>query len=307
MPDVSGVVAHLVPDRGPAHGLAAAGGSALMGRARNIKPGFFKNEDLAECSFAARLCFAGLWTLADREGRLEDRPKRVKAELFAFDTVDVEPLLAELADHGFILRYEVEGHRYIQVIKFAAHQSPHYSEKASVIKASPLREMHGSIPADSWIHPRAEVASKGGRNPLNPSSLNPSSLNPEEDGPTGHSSASRTKPTVPCPYTAIVERYHDALPTLPKVKLMPEKRQKAMRKVWGWVLSTSKPDGSRRAASADEALQWFADYFARASANEWLMGRTSRSAEHAGWTCDIDFLLTDRGMKAVIEQTEAAA
>ena len=65
-------------------------------RARNIKPGFFKNEDLAECSPWARLCFAGLWTLADRDGRLEDRPKRIKAELFAFDAVDVDPLLGEL-------------------------------------------------------------------------------------------------------------------------------------------------------------------------------------------------------------------
>jgi len=35
-------------------------------RARNIKPGFFSNEDLAECSPWSRLCFAGLWLLADR-------------------------------------------------------------------------------------------------------------------------------------------------------------------------------------------------------------------------------------------------
>ena len=54
-----------------------------MARARNIKPGFFKNEDLAECSPWARLCFAGLWTLADREGRLEDRANVIQDELDA--------------------------------------------------------------------------------------------------------------------------------------------------------------------------------------------------------------------------------
>jgi len=48
-----------------------------MARSRNIKPGFFRNEMLAECSPLARLLFAGLWCLADRFGRLEDRPKRI--------------------------------------------------------------------------------------------------------------------------------------------------------------------------------------------------------------------------------------
>lgn len=108
-----------------------------MARSRNIKPGFFKNEDLAECDFAARLLFAGLWVLADREGRLEDRPKRIKGELFAYDSVEVEPLLQQLAHHGFIARYEVEGLRVIQVMKFSKHQHPHHKEAPSVLPAMP--------------------------------------------------------------------------------------------------------------------------------------------------------------------------
>lgn len=107
-----------------------------MARARNIKPGFFKNEDLAECSAWARLCYIGLWTLADREGRLEDRPKRVKGELFAFDTVDVEPLLVELAGFKFILRYSDGARNLIQIVKFRKHQNPHHKEPPSVL-ASP--------------------------------------------------------------------------------------------------------------------------------------------------------------------------
>ncbi len=104
-----------------------------MARARNIKPGLYKNEDLAECSVWARLIFPGLWMLADREGRLEDRPKRIKGELLPFDSQDVEPLLEELDRHKFILRYEVAGVRYLKVVKFLKHQTPHYSEKASII------------------------------------------------------------------------------------------------------------------------------------------------------------------------------
>ena len=100
-----------------------------MPRARNIKPGFFKNEDLAECSPWARLCFAGLWTMADREGRLEDRPKRIKGELFPYDSVEVPPLLDELECWGFIRRYQVGGERFILIVKFVEHQAPHGTEK----------------------------------------------------------------------------------------------------------------------------------------------------------------------------------
>lgn len=104
-----------------------------MARVRNLKPGFFSNEDLAECTPWARLCFAGLWTIADREGRLEDRPKRIKGQLFPMDSIEVEPLLVELVQHGFLIRYTVNGHGFIQVIEFSKHQNPHHREPSSVI------------------------------------------------------------------------------------------------------------------------------------------------------------------------------
>ena len=104
-------------------------------RARNIKPGFFKNDALAELDFAGRLLFIGLWGLADREGRLEDRPKKVKAEVFPYDEVDVDEFLTELAKRNFILRYCVEGGRYIQIVHFDKHQNPHPREAPSTIPA----------------------------------------------------------------------------------------------------------------------------------------------------------------------------
>jgi hypothetical protein len=111
-------------------------------------------------------------------------------------------------------------------------------------------------------------------------------------------------PTIPCPYDRIVDLYHERLPGLPRVKLMPKTRQAALRKLWGWVLSSSKSDGARRATTAEEALEWIGGYFARAADNDFLMGRTQRSGEHANWRCDLDFLLTDRGMRHVIEKTQ---
>lgn len=104
-----------------------------MARSRNIKPGFFKNEQLVELPYATRLLFIGLWTIADREGRLEDRPKRIKMELFPADDLNVERALNELHHTGFIYRYKVDGGAYIQIITFAKHQSPHHKEPPSTI------------------------------------------------------------------------------------------------------------------------------------------------------------------------------
>lgn len=102
-----------------------------MARSRILKPGFFSNEDLAALSFEARLCFAGLWTLADREGRLEDRPKRIDAALFPYDQVDIVAILEALTVNGFIRRYVANGVAVIDIPRFAEHQHPHQRELAS--------------------------------------------------------------------------------------------------------------------------------------------------------------------------------
>jgi hypothetical protein len=157
-------------------------------RARNIKPGFYKNEDLAECSCWARLLFPGLWMLADREGRLEDRPKRIKGELFAYDSIDVEPLLRELEARKFLLRYEIDGERYIQILGFKAHQSPHYSEKPSAIKAPSLPEKQADMEppnsgSESGIK-KPEIAEHSGKvTPIKRGSQPPDSLIPDSPNP----------------------------------------------------------------------------------------------------------------------------
>lgn len=106
-----------------------------MARARLLKPGFFTNEHLAELPFEGRLLFAGLWTLADREGRLEDRPARIKAAVFPFEAVDVAGLLAALEAKGFIERYSGNAMALIQIAKFLDHQTPHHREPASTLPA----------------------------------------------------------------------------------------------------------------------------------------------------------------------------
>lgn len=138
-----------------------------MARARNIKPSFFINEELVECRFETRLLFIGLWTLADREGRLEDKPKKIKMALFPADNIDIELSLNELSEHGFIQRYEIDGEKYIQVIAFKKHQNPHRDEKASTIPEF-IIEKHSASTVQAQCKDDANTVAIG----LIPDSLN---------------------------------------------------------------------------------------------------------------------------------------
>lgn len=168
-----------------------------MARARNIKPGLFSNEFLAEIPAFDRLLFIGLWCLADREGRLEDRVKRIKMELFPCDTYDVNEGLTALANAKFISRYSVEDLAVIEIINFQKHQSPHGTEKDSALpdKNGYLtvneRKGNGVVTgvkhkvhvkeASNNVKPPLEPVNPPLDNALIPDSLIPDSLIPEED------------------------------------------------------------------------------------------------------------------------------
>jgi hypothetical protein len=114
-----------------------------MARIRYLKPEFFSDEDLAELPFQTRLTFAGLWCYADKAGRLEDRPKYLKAMIFPYDNVDMDKQLESLSkgkhENGipFIQRYEIEGIKFIQIIRWDKHQKPHHTEKESNFPPAP--------------------------------------------------------------------------------------------------------------------------------------------------------------------------
>lgn len=108
-----------------------------MPRTRELKPAFFQDEDLATLSRDHRLLFSALWTLADREGRLEDRPAWIKLYSFPFDADvapgDIDRMLSDLATHSgqFIVRYRANGKRYLLVQNFKKHQHIHPKEAPS--------------------------------------------------------------------------------------------------------------------------------------------------------------------------------
>lgn len=143
-----------------------------MARSRNIKPGFFTNDVLGEMHPLSRLLFAGLWVIADREGRVEDRPRKIRAEVMPYDDFDADKHLTSLAEAGFISRYEAEGVKVIQVLAWEKHQNPHVKEAPSSLPAQ-FKHQTRTVQAPDNAQPLPERAG------LIPSSLIPDSLSPD--------------------------------------------------------------------------------------------------------------------------------
>lgn len=115
-----------------------------MARARNIKPALLDNEVLGEADPINTLAFIGLWMIADKEGRIEDRPKRIRAQVFPFRSdVDMNIVLDWLNVNAFITRYQSNVGPIISIVKWSKHQRPHHKEAPSVLPAESL-ENNGS-------------------------------------------------------------------------------------------------------------------------------------------------------------------
>jgi len=263
-----------------------------MARARNLKPGFFKNEDLAECSPLARLLFAGLWCLADRAGRLEDRPKRIRAEILPYDDGSVDDMLAELHRAGFILRYQVAEQRYIQVLNFTKHQNPHCREPESTIPAP------GEHSASTMQEPCSSGASmeqapeEHGTGPADSLNLIPDSLNPT-------TATSPAGAPLACPVEEIIGLYHAAMPDNPRVKVANQARKGAIKARWLEAARLScKPFGY--ATRADGLAAWRV-FFETCAESAFLTGRTTPQPGKPPFIADIDFLMSPSGFARCLE------
>ncbi len=102
-------------------------------RRREISPEFWTDEKVVSVSDGAKLLFQGLWNLADREGRLEDRPLVIGFKVRPWDPTAASRYLDELVGAKLVVRYEVGDERYLLVPNFCEHQHVHPKEVPSRI------------------------------------------------------------------------------------------------------------------------------------------------------------------------------
>lgn len=260
-----------------------------MARARNIKPGFFRNAELVELSFEARLLFIGLWTIADREGRLEDRPKQIKMELFPADNMDCDLLIGQLSEIGMLVRYEHDGKRYLQVVNFCKHQNPHKDEKASAIP-----DLHGNYAEPKkaqckhGVSTVQEQCEQGTDSEL--VGLIPDSLLLIPDPLETSIVASKL---AQCPHQEILSIFSEELPDLPQPRVWEGKRADALLARWRWVLADLKKKSKPHDKAA--GLEFFRRMFGYISKSDFLMGRKT------DWSCSLPWIVEAENFAKIIE------
>jgi hypothetical protein len=181
-----------------------------MARARNIKPKFFQNEELAEIPPLGRLLFIGLWTICDYRGCLEYRPKRIRAQLLPYDDCDIEGLLINLEKSGFIQSYTVKGQKYIKIVTFERHQTPHKNERDAGTEFPDITEKDNEI---SELKQFQTNPDKDGTTPASSLFPIPDSLTPQPS-PEPAAPYVRAKPREPGSDREFIEAW-DAYPKRP--------------------------------------------------------------------------------------------
>ncbi|HEX9992494.1 MAG TPA: hypothetical protein VGB14_06180 [Acidimicrobiales bacterium] len=108
--------------------LVVNNGARLVPRIRSVHPDLCTSETMATLSASAERTFVRLWTHCDDDGRCVDNVRLIKAAVYPLNdemTLDaVEVDLAALAAKGLIIRYEVDGRRYLAVRSWCEFQHP---------------------------------------------------------------------------------------------------------------------------------------------------------------------------------------
>jgi len=133
-----------------------------MARIRTLKPEFFHSKKLAKCSPLARLLFAALMQLADREGRLRWIPMQVHAHAFPYESVDIAALVGELISIGSVSLYAVGHDEYLWLPRFTLHQRVKSNEAESRLPQPPDTSSDGAQCAPPVRTELTEVAPIGG-------------------------------------------------------------------------------------------------------------------------------------------------
>lgn len=128
-----------------------------MARIRALKPEFSQSESMGRVSRDARLLFILLWPICDDSGRTRGDSRFLARTLYPYDdgrdgaietsASNVDVWLDELEAEKCIVRYEVDGSTYLQIVNWLKHQK---IDKPSASKlpafADPSRDLANSPP-----------------------------------------------------------------------------------------------------------------------------------------------------------------
>ncbi len=290
-----------------------------MGRIRTVKPELFTHEDLFEAEqetgLPLRVAFIGLFTCADREGRFKWRPRTLKLAVLPHDAVDFSRVLDALVTRGFLVRYASESGEEIGLIPtFTKHQVINNRETPSDLPAPPANlDLTGISTRTPTRDPRVDDASdtraqgkgkegkgKEGNEEAN-ASVDSGAPAPVVDllGAAVANAGDSESAALHCPIARIVKVYHDLMPDNPRVKVLNDKRKRAIAARWR---EASKLDCKPFGYSTVEAgLNAWRAFFTVCAQSEFLTGKARAQPGKPPFIADIDFLMSPEAFAKCLE------
>lgn len=97
-----------------------------------------------------------------------------------------------------------------------------------------------------------------------------------------------------CPHQAIVDAYHEVLPTLRRVEVWNDSRAGLLRSRWREVCSAER-------YTQEQGVAWFRDYFGTVAQSEFLTGRARPKPGAPPFQADLEWLIGPKNFAKVIE------
>lgn len=161
-------------------------------------------------------------------------------------------------------------------------------QDGSIMKLPRFERHNGKTSKNRALTAKRVAASRDKSNAECNASIVTHALAREEKRREEHSSVSIADDVSGCPHSKIIEAYHKALPTLPRIREWTPSRQQLLRTRW-----REKPER--------QDLGWWERLFVYVGKSDFLTGRAERSNGHANWECSLPWLLKAENFAKVLE------
>lgn len=133
-----------------------------MARIRSIKPEYWIDEKVTDLNPWARLLFIGMWNFADDQGYIDDKPRRIKMQVFPGDDLDIADLIADLVAAGLLTPYDSPVGPVLHIRNWDKHQKvdrasgARFDPSTLVVRTPPPR-----VVASVQVEPPREDSTNG--------------------------------------------------------------------------------------------------------------------------------------------------
>lgn len=273
---------------------------------RLIRDEMLESESILSLPVEARWLYVTILLSADDVGLFEATSFKL-ARRADIRRESGDKLLSMLADADLIRLYEVDGKRYGFIPKFRQRLQIKRSKFPTPPK-SLISDDQDAVSKINELGIKTTVVSPGFTDVHRSSTVaQPPEPEPEPEDlvvPNGTTRPANAEPVVSkkvfpeCNHQAVIDLYHEVLPTLNRIEIWNSARQGYLRSRWREVAAELAKEGQ----SFDEAsiLDWWRSFFAHIGRSKFLTGR-AEGVKGEPFKADLEWIIRPTNFAKIIE------